>query len=141
VRAGAFGGQLVALVDQAALGEGEAAAADAAGEPVAELLQPGDALVEGFLPAVGGALPELHGRRRVLGQEVQDLADQRERDADRLRGPDEGDPAQRGAVVTALVTGGAAAVDQALALVEPEGGGGHSAALGQLSDGQFRDNW
>jgi hypothetical protein len=137
VRAGALGGELVVPVDQAALGEGEAAAADAAGEPVAELLQLLDPLVEFLLPAVRGSLPERHGRRRVLGQEAEHLGDQRERDADRLGGADERDPAQRRAVIAALVAGGAAAVDEALALVEAQGGRGDAAAFGQFADGQL----
>lgn len=50
---------------------------------------------------------------------------------------DEGDAAQGVSVVAALVARGAAAVDEALAFVEVQGGDGHSGALGDLADGEF----
>ena len=71
---------------------------------------------------VGGAL---------LGELGERLPDRGERDADALRGPDERDPAQRVPGVAALVARGAAAADQALGLVEVQGGDGGAAAGGR----------
>jgi hypothetical protein len=98
--------------------EGETAAADALGEMVAELSHQLDALVEVVAPALRDARPVLPGGRAVVGQQGQRLADAGERDAQALRGADEGDPAQGVTAVAALVAGGAAAVDQTLALLE-----------------------
>ena len=61
----------------------------------------------------------------------------RERDPGRAAGLDERDPAQRRAVVAALVAAGAARLDQSLRLVEAERGGGDAAARGELADRQL----
>ena len=58
-------------------------------------------------------------------------------DAIALGDPDERDPAQRVPGVAALVAGGSAAVDEALCLVEVQGGHGDAGACGQLTDGEF----
>src|SRR5882762_6574246 len=60
--AGALGGRLVVEVVEAAAGQGEAAAADAAGEVGLEPLQLGDLVVDAALPGAGDAVP-LGGRR------------------------------------------------------------------------------
>src|SRR5581483_5703073 len=110
----ALGGEDVVRVDQAAGLEGEAAAADALGEAVAQSLHAGDPLVDLAFPALGGAFPDGAVEDRVRGEEAQHLADDRERHADTLRGADEGDPAQGAPVVAALVAGRTTAVDQPL---------------------------
>ena len=60
-----------------------------------------------------------------------------QRDPDALRGPDEGDAAEHFARVPALVPRGPPTGDQALRLVEVQGGNRDAAALSDLADGEF----
>src|ERR1044072_6914513 len=129
--------ELVVRVGQRALVDRQTAAADAVGQTVAQVLQLLDALGEVGAPALRDPRPVLLGQDVVLGEERQHVPDPRQRDADPLRGAYEGHPAERVAGVAALVAGGAAAVDEPFALVEPQRGGGDSAALGQLADRQL----
>src|SRR5688572_10299458 len=116
--AGALCAEGVAGIAQGANVEGETAAADAAGEVVAQLDEHLDPQFEVVVPATGQGLPVLPGRGSLLGQGVEGLPDRGERDADPLGGPHEGDPAQHLPGVAALVAGGAPAPDQPFALVE-----------------------
>src|SRR5205814_7319970 len=64
-----FGG-LVAGIEQRTAPQGEAAAADAAGQAPADALERRDAQVELGAPAAREPLPVALGRRPVLGQRV-----------------------------------------------------------------------
>ena len=140
--AGACCGEFVAGVGQCAGVQGQAAAADAAGEVVAQADELGDACVEFVAPALGDAGPVGAGGGAVVGEFLEGLADAGQGHADALGDADEGDPAQGVAAVAALVSAGAAAVDEALAFVEVQGGDGDSGAFGDLADGEFLgDGW
>lgn len=139
---GARGGEFVVGVGQGAGVQGQAAAADAAGEVVAQADELGDARVEFVAPLFGDGGPVGAGGGAVVGEGFEGLADAGQGHADALGDADEGDPAQGVAAVAALVAAGAAAVDEPLAFVEVQGGDGDSGAFGDLADGEFLgDGW
>jgi hypothetical protein len=117
--------------------EGEAAAADAAGQALAHAHEQSDALVEVGGPGPGGLLPDLGRRRLLVAEAGEHLPDGVQADAGRLRGADEGDPPQHRSVVPTLVAAAPAAVDQAELLVEAQGRGVHARPIGDLADGQL----
>jgi hypothetical protein len=129
----------VVRVGQDAAFQGEAAAADAVREVVAEAVELPDAFVQLRAPCLGEPGPVVPGGCAPLGELGERLADGGERDADALGGADEGDPAQGVTAVAALVARGAAAADQALGLVEVQGGDGGAAAGGELADRELVD--
>ena len=134
---GAGGGEFVVGVGQGAGVQGQAAAADAPGQVIAQADGLGDAGVEFVAPLGRDRGPVRACGGAVLGELFQGLADAGQGQAYALGDADEGHTAQGVAVVAALVAGGAAAVDEALAFVEVQGGDGHSGALGDLADGEF----
>src|SRR5690606_36012904 len=136
-RAGALVTEAVALVDDLADTEGQAAAADASGQAVAQADQLLDAVVEVRAPGGRDRLPVALGGGAPLGQAIEFGLDLAQRDAHSLRDADEGDPAQHVARVAPLVSAGATTGDQALALVEVQGRHRDAAALRQLTGGQF----
>src|SRR5690606_33850435 len=79
------------------------------------------------------------GRWPVLRQRGQRLADQLKRDTHPLPNPDEGHPPQRLGPVAALITGCAAALDEALRLVEMQRRDGDPGPCGHLPDTQPRN--
>lgn len=97
----------------------------------------GDAGVEFVAPLGRDRGPVRACGGAVLGELFQGLADAGQGQAYALGDADEGHTAQGVAVVAALVAGGAAAVDEALAFVEVQCRDGHSGALGHLADGEF----
>src|SRR5690606_17936280 len=133
----AFGAEAVVGVGEGAAVEGEAAAADAVGEVVAEPLELLDAVVELAAPGGRQVGPVVAGRGAAFRQFGEGRLDGLERYAEPLGEPDEGDPAEGVAGVTALVARRAPAADQALRLVEVQGRHGDAAALGELADGEF----
>src|SRR5687768_12451443 len=96
-------GRLVLRIEQLALVDREAAAADARRQAPAERLEGRDAAVEVGAPALREALPVAAGRDAVLGQRRERLVDPLQRDSRRLAGLDERDPAEHRALVAALV--------------------------------------
>ena len=102
-RAGAPLRGLVAGVGQGAGLEAQAAAADAAVEPVAQPLDPLDLLVEARPPGLAQPVPVGLGRRPAVGEGGEGRADLLQAEPDPLRGADERDPAQRRLLVAALV--------------------------------------
>lgn len=137
MRARSASAELVARVDQGAFGEGQATAADAFGEPVPHPLKPLDTAVEFGAPTFGCSDPELVGGSFAFGQQCEHVADDRQRDAQMVRGSDEGDPPEGLSAVAALVSGRASAVDEPLPLVEAKGGRWNAAAVGQLTNGEL----
>ena len=125
-------------VEEAAGAEREAAAADAGGEVVADALEQRDALLDVVPPGAREALPVALRRRLAGGQQRQRGADRGQRDARRSARLDDGDAAQDGALVAALVAVASLRVDQPLGLVEAQGRGRDAAALRDLSDRQHR---
>src|SRR6185312_13654601 len=101
--------EAVVRVDEAAAVDREAAAADAAGEVVAQLLETPDAVVELLAPLRGELLPVGAGRGAPVGQGVERGPDLGQRDADALRDADERQPSEHLAAEAALVAGRAAA--------------------------------
>lgn len=134
---GAVLGELVVGVGEGAGAQGQAAASDAVAEVVAQAGELGDACVEFVAPLGGQVGPVGAGGCAVVGELVQGLADAGQGDAHALGDADEGDPAQGVAAVAALVSAGAAAVDEAFAFVEVQGRDGHAGAFGDLADGEF----
>jgi hypothetical protein len=137
VGAGAEGGRFVVGVEEAAAVDGEAAAADACREAVAERLERFDALVDLGAPAAGEAFPVASGRRPLIREGVEGPLDLFEGDAGGAAGPDDGHAAEGRAPVAALVAAGALGLDQAALFIETERGGGDTAAGGELADRQL----
>src|SRR4051794_8110933 len=81
-RARALGGEAIGRGGQRAPVDRQAAAADAVGEGVAELLEPADPLLQGGPPVLGQPLPVLPARGAAAGQLLQRVPDVGERDAD-----------------------------------------------------------
>src|SRR4051794_2621532 len=108
----------VRRVQERARLEREAAAADARRQAAADRFQGLDALVELLPPARRQARPVTFRRRFAGGKRVERLLDALERDACCLARLDEGDPAQRDARVTALVSVCSLRRDQPLPLVK-----------------------
>src|SRR2546430_8924788 len=103
VGAGAADSGFVVRVQQIALVDREAAAADAGREAVAEGEEIRDAAVEVVAPFVREAFPVLAARGAPRRQAVERVLDLGQLDAGGAAGLHERDPAEDGAVVTALV--------------------------------------
>ena len=82
----------------------EAATADAAYDLVAKLGQGPDPLVEHAGPGIGEIAPVCRSGDMIVRHIGQRVLDDRQRDAGTLGNADDGDPAQDGAVITALVS-------------------------------------
>jgi hypothetical protein len=123
----------VVRVEQAAGVDRQAAAADAGCEPVAKCLQRGYPLVEVVPLGAREPFPVAPGGGASDGECVQRGADPLERDAGCAAGLDQRDPAQGGALITALIPARAVGGDQAPAFVEAKCGGRDTAACGQLA--------
>ena len=136
LRARALGGRLVLGVQELALVDRETAAADAGVEAVAERLQRGDPSLEVLAPALREPLPVAARGSAVRGKRRERGADAFERDARGAPGLDEGEAAEDGSFVAALVALRALGADQAFALVEPQRGGRDAASGRDLSDRQ-----
>ena len=136
-RAGAAPATSSSGVGQGAGLEAQAAAADAAVQPVAEPLDPLDLLVEARPPGLAEPGPVGLGRHPAVGQGGQRVADLLEAEPDPLRRADERDPAQRGLLVAALVARRTHRGDQPLRLVEPDRRRRHARPLGELADRQL----
>src|SRR6188472_4709223 len=103
MRPGAALDGLVIRVEQVALVDRETAAADARGQPFAQRLQGRDPRVEVRSPAVREALPVAAAGGTLRRETIERRADLAQRDPGRTACLDEGDPAQDGPVVAALV--------------------------------------
>src|SRR5262249_49088767 len=114
----------------------QTAAADAGRQAVADRFERRDPRIELGAPRAREPLPIALRRLLSRGEAVEGGTDPPERDAGRLPRLDQGDAAKRDSRVAALVPAGPPRNDQALALVETEGRGGHSAAPRQLCDRQ-----
>ena len=125
---------LVVGVQQLALVDREAAAADAGGQALAQGLQGLDACVEVVTPAARQALPVAPARRSARRQARECGADLDERDAGGSACLDERDPAKNGSVVAALVAVRPGRGDQAATLVEAQRRGRDPASPGDVSD-------
>jgi hypothetical protein len=121
-------------VEQVAAVDRQTTAADARVEAPAQSLERRDPGVDVRAPAPREALPVATGRRLPGRQRLERRANPREGDAGSPACLDERDSAQRRAVVPPLVSVRPPRRDQSPALVEPQGGGGHAAAGGQLAD-------
>lgn len=130
--------ELITWVGQRAVVDGQAAAADAAGEVVAELLETVNSLVQRCLPASGQSLPVGPGGGAAIRQLGKGRADVCQGDADALCDADKGHAAKHLAPVASLVAGGAPAADKTLSLVEVQCRDAHTAAGGDLANGELR---
>src|SRR5919197_228205 len=137
MRSGPLPGGLVVGVEQRALVDRQAAAADARGEPVAHCLEGPDPAVEVLAPAAGEPFPVAARRGARGGERVERGPDPLERDPGGAAGLDQRDPAQDGTAVAPLVAVGSACREQALSLVEPERGRSNAAPGGELADRQL----
>src|SRR6266581_7956709 len=124
----------VVWIQQVALVDREAAAADACRQAVAEGFQSLDAGVEVVAPLVREAFPVLPGRGTARREPRERGVDLGEGESSGAAGLDERDPPEHGSVVAALVAVGARGLDQALALVEPQSRRRDSAARRDLAD-------
>jgi L-fuculose-phosphate aldolase len=129
--------QGVVRVHQLADAQRQAAAADAAGEPVAQPLQLADPLVQVGAPLRRQPGPVPGGGSPAGGQPGQGVGDPAERDSDLLRGADERHPAQRRPRVAALVARGAAGGDETPFLVKAQRRDSYPAARRELPHGQL----
>ncbi len=93
-----------------------------------------DLLVEPGPPGAAERVQSALVGVRFSGQGRQRLRDLVEAEPDPLGGPDEGDPAQLGLLVAALVARRTTRPDQAARLVEADRGRGHARPLGELPD-------
>lgn len=129
-------GQLVVGIEQAARLHRQAAAADAAGQLVLQLLDGLAALLERRLPAPGGAFPVALTRapvQRHLGKGVLHVG---EGNAQPLGHRDQRHPPEHVPRVAPLVARGAFGGDQAERLVVVQRRDGHSRTGTHLADGQ-----
>src|SRR5918996_4230724 len=130
-------GGLVVGVQEPAGVDGQAAAADAGREPVAQRLERRDLPVEVVAPAAREPLPVAAGRGSVGGERCERAADPLEWYAGGSPGLDDRDAAKDGSVVAALVPARSVGGDQPLRLVEAEGRGGDAAAARDFADRQL----
>lgn len=93
-----------------------------------------DAGIELIPPSLSESRPVLLTRRPLLRQSIECLTDVSEGDPHRLRSTDEGEPTQRVPSEAALVPCVSIREDQALTLVEVEGGDRESTSLGDLTN-------
>jgi hypothetical protein len=136
-RAGSLVPQDVLGVHQPAQAEGEAAAPDAPGEPVAQSFQARDPQVEIIAPRGRELFPVAVRWRAAVWQKLQSGLDLAERDADCLRRADERHSAQHVPGVATLVPRCPSALDETLGVVEVQGRHAHAAAGRQLADRQL----
>ena len=127
-------GAVVGVVELASF-QGEAAAADAFGQFVAERHEQPDPLVEFGVPAARESLPVAlvgcpPGRERL-----ESFADLVQGQPDALSYVDKGQATQHVAVIAPLVSSGPLRLDQPLALVKPESRRRHAGPGGCLADG------
>jgi hypothetical protein len=137
MRAAPGGRRSVVRVEQGTRREGEAAAADAAREPVANRAERLDTLVELTAPTAREAGPVALRRGPLARERVERTTDAIERDSGCLPRLHERDSPQRDRRIAALVAVGAPRFDQALALVEPQRGLRDAAAPGKFADAQL----
>lgn len=88
--AGSLGGGLVGRIEEHAAFEGQAAAADAAGQPVAQRLEVGNALVQRAAPGLGQPLPVVPVGCSPLGKLVQRYPNLPQGETEELGGADDG---------------------------------------------------
>jgi len=136
-RARAFGGQPIVAVEELALVERQAAAADAPGYAVAQALQLPDPMVEIGCPQPRDFHPVLPVGNVVGRQPRQHLADLGEWNADLLGDLDNRDAPQHVLAIAPLVAAGAVARDQPLGFIEMQGRDGHAGAARDLADREF----
>src|SRR5207248_3929076 len=105
----------------------QAAAADAFGQPVAQALQLGDALVDPLLPRAREPRPVAAGRNALGRQPGERRADLIEAEADTLGEDDEGDAPQHRTGIAAMAGAGAFGGDQPALLVKAQGRSGDAA--------------
>ena len=137
LRPRARGSQDVPGVSQRAGRHRKATAADAAGELVPEAGKLPDPLVEVPLPAGGQLAPVLRGRGPALGQGIERGLDRRKRNSEPLGHLDDRDAAEHLARIAALVPSAPPARDEALRLVEVDGGHGDAAAPRDVPDAEL----
>jgi len=104
---------------------------------VAQPRQPVDAALELGLPGGGQPRPIRDGRRALLRQRPERLADGLQRHAGALRHLDDRHPAQDLARIAALVARRAVAADQPFRLVEMQGRDGKAAAARDIADAEL----
>ena len=128
-------GDIVRVV-QGALFEGQAAASDARGQIVPEPLEQRDLTVESWPPGAGQPRPIGCRRCSAFGKGRQGRPDLVQGQPDSLGDPDEGHPPDGVPVELTLAAGAPLGADQAVTLVEPEGGDADARPVGDLPDGQ-----
>src|SRR5207253_1094619 len=133
---GAGGGGAVFGVVEGAAVEREAAAADAAVEAVAHSFEQGDPGFEAVADSAADRLPVLARGGAAEGEAGELFLDLAEGEAEALGYQGEGQAADVGAQEAALVAGGADGREQALRLVEADGGDGEAGAAGEFADGE-----
>jgi hypothetical protein len=139
--AGAFAAERVVGVSEQAGHERQAAAADAARQPVAQVLKLPDPVIEVLAPRRGKPRP-VRGCRRAAGRQgIERRLDPGQRDAEPLRRADEGKPPQHHPRIPPLVPSRPPRCDQALGLVEMQRRDRHAAALRQLADADLPLPW
>ncbi len=128
---------LVVGVEQLAVPEGQAAAADAPVETVPEALEDPDLMVDAGSPRSGQARPVLVVRCAVLGQRRKGGTDLVKRQADLLGHANERHASKRVSCEPALAGGGARRADESFGLVETKGGCGQPSPFAESSYGHL----
>ena len=137
-RSGAEAGSAISRVGEFAAAERQAAAADAAGEPLSQALQLGDAPVDASRPSGGEAGP-VRPFRDAPGREFGEFQGNFvERHPDALGEYDEGDPSQDGPGIAAVTGAGPFGLNQASFFIEAQCRRRHAAAAGNFADSQHR---
>lgn len=116
--------------------ERQASAPDAVAEIVAQSRQHGDLVVETWSPSARQSRPVASCRCARRRERVEGVADLRQAETDALCHADEADAADHVGRVPAVPRRGSFGTDEALVLVEPEGGGREPTSIGHLADGE-----
>lgn len=135
-RAGTAFGGLVGRVVQGAALEAETATTDAAVEPVAQVLQMGNAGVDLFAEIVRNAGPVSFGRGAVRVQVGHIAGNIRQHEPHRLGDHHEGEAADIGPAIAAVAARVSHWMQDAVGLVEADGLDGKDGAVGQIVDSQ-----
>src|SRR5665213_3234539 len=140
-RAGAGAGGAIPGIVEAAAGEREASAADAAVEQVARPLEHSDPALECGADAAADGLPIAARRRPALRQRAQHGADLRQRQAELLGDQGKGEPPDVGPRVAPLVAARADRHQETARLVVADRRHRHPGAPGKLANGQQWGGW
>ena len=116
---------------------GETTAADATAQLISQRRKAGDPFVKLAFPGLRQLLPILGSEGAVVGQHGEGIADFGQRHARLLGNLDDGNPPQYRPRIAPLIAAIAAALDQALLLIEMERRDGNAASAGHVSDGKL----